>query len=86
MPLVSRRSLEQLFAPALFYLERGTRPHLASGSEKSYPSVIAATRLCSVALGMNANVSVIRSITFWFTMLSPLIVWGSGLLASLFFS
>jgi hypothetical protein len=34
---------------------------------------------------MEENVSIIRSILFWFTILIPLIVWGSGLLASLFF-
>jgi hypothetical protein len=84
--MLGGRSTGQLFAPAPFYLELGARVHLASGNEKSHPSAIAALRVCYVALGMNANVSVIRSIMFWFTMLSPVIVWGSGLLASLFFS
>jgi hypothetical protein len=35
---------------------------------------------------MEENVSLSRSILFWFTIFSPLIVWGSGLVASLFFS
>jgi hypothetical protein len=35
---------------------------------------------------MKANVSLSRSVLFWFTMLSPLIVWASGLIGLLFFS